>query len=157
MEEELHALYESQTWVFVPLPLGKKLVGYKWVFTIKHIPDGYVACSIGRWAQVHMNKEGPHIQVDYYFEVLITYICYYLTLTYLFGPISRVLLRLGVKSIMFGCFKTIETLYIYIYPRLVNEKHLSSISTYESRFPGWDTMMEELITTYLLPPFIGIY
>ena len=35
-------LQENNAWSLVPLPEGKKIVGCKWVFTIKHKADGSV-------------------------------------------------------------------------------------------------------------------
>lgn len=43
MLEEIHALDENHTWDLVDLPKGKKVVGCKWVFTVKVNPDGSVA------------------------------------------------------------------------------------------------------------------
>ncbi|XP_068662869.1 uncharacterized mitochondrial protein AtMg00820-like [Aristolochia californica] len=43
IDEEMQALYENKTWALVPLPLNKKPVGCKWVFTMKDNSDGYVA------------------------------------------------------------------------------------------------------------------
>ena len=37
--EELHALEKNRTWEYTKLPTGKKLVGCKWVFTVKHNAD----------------------------------------------------------------------------------------------------------------------
>ncbi|BBH03624.1 hypothetical protein Prudu_014548 [Prunus dulcis] len=42
MDEELRALRKNSTWELVELPRGKKVVGCKWVFTIKHKADGSV-------------------------------------------------------------------------------------------------------------------
>jgi hypothetical protein len=42
MHEEMEALHKNKTWDLVKLPNGKKVVGCKWVFTIKHKADGYV-------------------------------------------------------------------------------------------------------------------
>lgn len=39
MQEELEALKKNNTWKLVPLPGGKKIVGCKWVFSIKHKAD----------------------------------------------------------------------------------------------------------------------
>ena len=33
-------LQENNAWSLVPLPEGKKIVGCKWVFTIKYKADG---------------------------------------------------------------------------------------------------------------------
>ncbi|KAD5962055.1 hypothetical protein E3N88_13528 [Mikania micrantha] len=40
MEDELEALQENHTWDLVPLPPDKRLVGCRWVFTVKLNPDG---------------------------------------------------------------------------------------------------------------------
>jgi Reverse transcriptase (RNA-dependent DNA polymerase) len=42
MFEELGALDKNKTWEIVPLPIGKKAVGFKWIFTVKQNPDGKV-------------------------------------------------------------------------------------------------------------------
>jgi hypothetical protein len=40
MQEEMKALHKNMTWDLVRLPNGKKAIGCKWVFTIKHKADG---------------------------------------------------------------------------------------------------------------------
>ncbi|KAL5798657.1 hypothetical protein ACOSQ2_003477 [Xanthoceras sorbifolium] len=40
--EELGALQKNKTWDIIELPKGKKAVGCKWVFTVKHKADGSV-------------------------------------------------------------------------------------------------------------------
>jgi len=42
MFEELAALEKNKTWDLVPVPIGKKVVGCKWVFTVKQNPNGEV-------------------------------------------------------------------------------------------------------------------
>ena len=42
MKEEMTALQKNKTWELVSLPEGKKLVGCRWVFTIKQNPDGSI-------------------------------------------------------------------------------------------------------------------
>lgn len=42
MDEEMLALRGNGTWDLVPLPPGHKRVGCRWVFTVKHNPDGSV-------------------------------------------------------------------------------------------------------------------
>ncbi|KAL9994189.1 putative RNA-directed DNA polymerase [Helianthus debilis subsp. tardiflorus] len=42
MEEEMRALIKNETWEKSVLPPGKKPVGCRWVFTIKHKPDGTI-------------------------------------------------------------------------------------------------------------------
>ena len=43
MEEEMTALEKNGTWEMGPLPVGKKLIGSRWVFTIKYHSDGSIA------------------------------------------------------------------------------------------------------------------
>ena len=40
MDEEMDALNVNQTWDLEPLPEGKKAIGCKWVYKIKHNADG---------------------------------------------------------------------------------------------------------------------
>ena len=40
MDEEMEALEKSNTWEMVPIPVGKKIVGSRSVFTIKYHFDG---------------------------------------------------------------------------------------------------------------------
>ena len=40
--EEIHALEKNGTWEISKLPAGKRLVGCKWIFTIKYNEDGSV-------------------------------------------------------------------------------------------------------------------
>ena len=35
MDEEMKALQRNETWVLVPLPQGKKVIGCRWVYTLK--------------------------------------------------------------------------------------------------------------------------
>ena len=42
MQVEMEALEKNSTWDLVPLPNGKKAVGCRWVFTIKHKSDGSI-------------------------------------------------------------------------------------------------------------------
>ena len=42
MVEEMKALAKNGTWELVDLPFGKKPMGCKWVFTVKHKADGSI-------------------------------------------------------------------------------------------------------------------
>ena len=42
MVEELEALCKNKTWVITPLPLGKKVVNCKWVYTMKQNAEGKI-------------------------------------------------------------------------------------------------------------------
>ena len=43
MSDEISALNKNRTWEISELPPGKKPVGCKWLFTIKHKVDGSIA------------------------------------------------------------------------------------------------------------------
>ena len=43
MDEEMAALNYNETWDLVQLPKGKKSIGCKWVYKIKHNTDGSVS------------------------------------------------------------------------------------------------------------------
>lgn len=42
MKSELDALEQNSTWVLTDLPPGKKPIGCKWVYKIKHKSDGTI-------------------------------------------------------------------------------------------------------------------
>jgi hypothetical protein len=42
VKEEMEALQKNGTWTLVPLPKGKKTVGCRWVFSIKHKADSSI-------------------------------------------------------------------------------------------------------------------
>ncbi|MCO5596603.1 hypothetical protein L7F22_050669 [Adiantum nelumboides] len=43
MDEEMAALDVNETWELVPLPEGKKSIGCKWVYKVKHNADGSIS------------------------------------------------------------------------------------------------------------------
>ncbi len=43
MDEEMTELDVNATWELVVLPKEKKVIGYKWVYKIKHNVNGYVS------------------------------------------------------------------------------------------------------------------
>ena len=43
MVDEMHVLDDNGTWDLVPLPIGKKAIGCRWVFAIKFDLDGSIA------------------------------------------------------------------------------------------------------------------
>ena len=52
MKEELNALSKNHIWDLVTLPLGKSVVGCKWIYKIKTHSDGYIerykACLVAK-------------------------------------------------------------------------------------------------------------
>lgn len=48
MEAEYSTLLSNQTWDLVTLPSGKHAIGCKWMFKLKHNPDGTVNKHKGR-------------------------------------------------------------------------------------------------------------
>ena len=42
MIEEMKTLHKNHTWELVKLPIGKKTVGCRWVFTVKHNVNGSI-------------------------------------------------------------------------------------------------------------------
>jgi hypothetical protein len=42
MDEEIQALQTNRTWILVPRPANTNIVGSKWVFRTKHLPDGSI-------------------------------------------------------------------------------------------------------------------
>ena len=44
MKNEFNALSKNHTWDLVTLPLGKSLVGCKWIYKIKTHFDGSIKC-----------------------------------------------------------------------------------------------------------------
>ena len=62
MNKEIHALKTNQTWEFVDLPKGKKVIGSKWVYKIKFKADGSLErCKARLVAKGYNQKYG----IDY--------------------------------------------------------------------------------------------
>ncbi|GJY82599.1 ribonuclease H-like domain-containing protein [Tanacetum coccineum] len=62
MNDEMHALYENDTWELVELPFGRKAIGSKWVYRIKYMSSGEIERFKARLVAKGFNqKEG----IDY--------------------------------------------------------------------------------------------
>ena len=63
IEEEMGALLKSKTSTLVPLPQGKKTVGCRWVFSVKHKVDGSIEQNKARLvAKVYTQTYGVYYQ-----------------------------------------------------------------------------------------------
>ena len=56
MVEEMKAFQKNCTWEMVELPIGKKTIGCKWVFSVKYKSDG----TIDRYKARLVAKEYAH-------------------------------------------------------------------------------------------------
>ena len=54
MNKEIEALQDNGTWELTDLPLGKKVIGSKWVYKVKLKSDGTVERLKGRFV-IHGN------------------------------------------------------------------------------------------------------
>lgn len=57
MNEEVEALQKQGTWILVPMPKEKNIVGSKWVYKIKRNPDGSVSRYKARLVAQGYNQE----------------------------------------------------------------------------------------------------
>ena len=57
MDDEFKALTDQKTWVLVPKPHGRHLVGYKLVYKIKHNADGSISRYKARLVAKGYNQE----------------------------------------------------------------------------------------------------
>ena len=48
MNEEMKSLQTNETWELVDRPLGKKPIGCRWVYTVKHKENGTIECFKAR-------------------------------------------------------------------------------------------------------------
>lgn len=63
MNAELEVLKDNKTWSLVPLPVGKKPIGCKWVYKIKYKSDGMIECYKARLvAKEYTQIEGIDFQ-----------------------------------------------------------------------------------------------
>ena len=42
MDKEIEVLVVNNTWTLAQLPAGKSLIGFKWVYRIKYLPNGTI-------------------------------------------------------------------------------------------------------------------
>lgn len=48
MNEEMESLQKNKTWEFVDCQLGKKLIGYQWIYIVKYKVDDTIEHSKAR-------------------------------------------------------------------------------------------------------------
>ena len=70
MCEEMNALIQNNTWEFVPRKPHHNIVGYKWVFWIKCLPDGRIDCYKARLVSKGFHKR-PGIDYSETFSLVI--------------------------------------------------------------------------------------
>ena len=59
MVEEYDSIMKNQVWEVVPRPQGKKVVGSRWIYKVKHVADGSVEKYKARFvAKGFSPKEG---------------------------------------------------------------------------------------------------
>ena len=97
MAEEMNALYSNDSWELIALPLGKSLVGCRWVYTMKVGPDGKID-----WLKAHLVAKGYNQQYgsNYYdtFSLVakIAYVCLLLSMVVMR---SWLLFQLDIKNV----------------------------------------------------------
>lgn len=57
---EITTLESNNTWSLVPFPIGKKIIGCKWVFRVKHKADGSIECFKDRLVD---GRQGLHTTI----------------------------------------------------------------------------------------------
>ncbi|GJX71810.1 ribonuclease H-like domain-containing protein [Tanacetum coccineum] len=62
MNNEMQALYENGTWELVDLPIGRKVIGSKWVYRIKYMSSGKIERYKARLVAKGFNQRGG---IDY--------------------------------------------------------------------------------------------
>ena len=96
MEEEIKTLEKNQTWELTDLPKGKKLVGSRWVYTIKYTPDG----SVERYKARLVAKGFTQIYSEDYYEtfVLVSKLSSVRVVIYIVANLGWPLYQLDVKN-----------------------------------------------------------
>ncbi|MCO5548733.1 hypothetical protein L7F22_002194 [Adiantum nelumboides] len=73
MQSEYDALIENDTWTLCDLPPGKKAIGTKWVYKLKHKPDGEIDCYKARLvANGYAHQKGASEETPMLVNYLIT-------------------------------------------------------------------------------------
>lgn len=62
MTQEVSALHDNNTWDLMPLPPGKKVIGCRWVYKVKHRADG---CIERYKARLVVKGYTQHYVIDY--------------------------------------------------------------------------------------------
>ena len=96
MVEEMNALEKNHTWELTILPERKRIVGCKWVFTLKYNPDG----TIRRYKARPVAKGSIQSYGIDYFETFspIAKLTYIRVLLYLEANFDWQLYQLDVKN-----------------------------------------------------------
>ena len=74
MNQEIEALNRNGKWIIVELPVGRKAIGFKWVFKVKYKANGEIERFIARLVTKGFNqREG----IDYEETFLLCENCHY--------------------------------------------------------------------------------
>jgi len=72
IKAELDALHSNNTWSVVPIPAGRKIVGSKWIFKLKHDADGVVNRHKARLVAQGFTQQ-PGLDFDEIFAPVVRY------------------------------------------------------------------------------------
>jgi Reverse transcriptase (RNA-dependent DNA polymerase) len=70
MTQELNALATNNTWILVPPPTNQRIIGCKWVYKVKHKPDGSIEHYKARLVVKGYSQEAEIDYVETYSPVV---------------------------------------------------------------------------------------
>jgi len=57
MDDEINALVQTEIWELADLPIGKQIVGCRWVYKTKHKDDGSIERFKGSSQGIHTTRK----------------------------------------------------------------------------------------------------
>jgi Reverse transcriptase (RNA-dependent DNA polymerase) len=70
MTQELNALATNNTWILIPPPTNQRIIGCKWVYKVKHKPDGSIERYKARLVVKGYSQEAGIDYVETYSHVV---------------------------------------------------------------------------------------